>query len=101
MSLITVKWRAESEEYGMSTIGWQESLLPDWADCEANSESAIKDITEDYFDEYEWRRWFGEGDNASWRSPDILVEIVEPESIAGRYEVCLELRPRASVARFP
>lgn len=95
---VDIEWSASLEggipggfAYRQTTI-----LSGDWADCEGNAESAVKDVVEDFFaySEY-WRDWFGDDDD----SAHILVCIHSPPSIAGEYTVDLERVIKASAMR--
>lgn len=88
-----IKWRAEDADESMSTMGWINCiLLGGWADCEANAEAAVGDVVTNWFDDKEWDRWFPEQTRGT-----IVVEICEPTSIAGKYDVDLERVTKAHV----
>lgn len=89
MTTVDIEWSA-SHEYGdMGGVADKQTTILSgaWADCEANAESAVNDIVEDFFRcDREWREEFGDDDD----SDRILVCVYSPPSIAGEYRVDLE-----------
>jgi hypothetical protein len=100
--MITVRWSAAHEDdNGMEHpfVEACDTLLPPWADCEANAESAVGDIIEDWFKMEAWEEMYGAGEDCA----TVIVKVAAPPSIAGRYTVDIErtLKARARRDRKP
>jgi hypothetical protein len=71
----------------MVTVVWSATLLPSWADCVDNGESAVNDIAEDWFADRDfWEEHVGIVND----SVSLWLIVHEPESIAGEYHVDLD-----------
>lgn len=95
--MIDVIWSAadcDDSDFAKPFVVRNTYLARSWADCEGNAEDAVQELFESWADDGWWEGYFGDCDTMG----GVLVEIHEPPSIAGRYEVDLA-RPIKARAR--
>ncbi len=94
-----LKWRAFFDAEDESpAIDWQETLLGSWLDCAENAESGVAQAITDYMGQLDvWENLIGEGEFFC----TLHVDVEEPESCKGRYDVEVELKPKVTASRLP
>lgn len=95
MSTVEVVYHLAAED-GLELARSQVALLPPWAGVGLNAEAVAAAVCEDHLDERTWAEFFF--DSCKER---LVVEIVSPPEVAGRFAVQVVLKPKATAKRLP
>lgn len=94
--MISIFWNARHEDSEKLFFTRDtEYLAGDWAECDANAESAVNDLVENWFSREDWSELIGGCDDTA----NIVVTVSAPPVLTGIYEVTVELVVKARARR--
>ena len=91
-----VRWSLFVEDAPVPSVRDVTSIMVDpFAALASHAETTIAMIADDWFDERQWREFFGE----DWRGT-VDLEVASPVHLAGRWRVDLELKINSNARRI-
>jgi hypothetical protein len=71
-------------------------FFPPWASIASNAEAVAAAVCEEHLNEETWAEFFFDSSREC-----LLVEILSPETVAGKFCVDVALKPKATARRVP